>query len=671
MKNANVFTDTSLKTRLGEFQFRVYNDTQGKETIVLFTKNLNRDQAVPVRVHSECITSEVFGSLHCDCGEQLNKSLELIKEVGGVFIFLRQEGRGIGLFEKIKAYALQEKGLDTVDANLQLGHQRDQRSYEMVKTVLDDMGINKIHLITNNPSKVSEISKLGITVESRIPLCIKPNKINEKYFETKKQKFQHAFTDNSLVPYYFQFKVNSADEVKIIHDFLKNKKKDPLQNFAIGINIDSETLNYPHDLEKIEQIIQACLDTDLITPILHFSFLCSSNPKKDLEKLKQIFPNVKRLQVNDLDTIDLEFLKTAASLFQIDLPLSEEEMMIFENPKMKSFIKENNILIAIDNSKGRGIADSKEKFISIIDRLLNHGINNIALHGGFGPDSLDTYFFLKRYYKFNFSIDSESRLKTDGRFDLKKVKLYLSQLIRSEDPKAEAIDQTKTYLAKTRREEWESVEVEGTHFQIHPKVFHPGHFPSSKWFYQALSKKFGSKSIDFCEVGCGSGVISCLLALNNPSINIVATDLNTYASFNTLINAKEHQLADRIKVFNGDVLDGVNESYKFDYIFWALPFGYLDPGTELSTEDLQVFDSGYRATRKFFETATKYLKPDGEILLGFSKDLGNTTLLYELAEEFNLSLKLEQSTVLSEEKEVSFELLVAKSTEKFAAIRAS
>src|SRR5579864_7489344 len=203
------YVETKLATKFANFNIRVYPDTLGKETLVLWTDNLNLSKPVLVRVHSECLTGDVLGSLHCDCGSQLAKSLHLIGEEGGVLIYLRQEGRGIGLFEKMKSYQLQSEGYDTVQANIRLGHQPDQRSYEIVRTILKDLKINRIRLLTNNPSKVSDIAKLGVEIAERVPLISKSNKFNKKYLDTKRQKFQHL-PDNSIVHYFYQFHVDTA-----------------------------------------------------------------------------------------------------------------------------------------------------------------------------------------------------------------------------------------------------------------------------------------------------------------------------------------------------------------------------------------------------------------------------------------------------------------------------
>ena len=161
---------------------------------MISTKRLDPCKPVLVRMHSECMTGDVFGSLRCDCGEQLAKALAMIRKDGnGAVIYLRQEGRGIGLFEKIRSYRLQEQGYDTVEANVLLGHRPDARTYGKAVRALSDLGVRRIRLLTNNPSKVSEIARLGITVLERVPLIIAANAHNKGYLAVKRDKFKHIF----------------------------------------------------------------------------------------------------------------------------------------------------------------------------------------------------------------------------------------------------------------------------------------------------------------------------------------------------------------------------------------------------------------------------------------------------------------------------------------------
>lgn len=182
-----------LPTRYGEFEIHLYsNSLESKEHLALVMGAVNDSEPVLVRVHSECLTGDVLGSMRCDCGEQLARSLELIAEAGsGVLLYMRQEGRGIGLTDKLRAYNLQDEGMDTVDANLALGHQADARHYDSAALMLKDLGVKKILLLTNNPNKIEELQKLGIVVIERIPLMGEINPENERYLLTKASRMKH------------------------------------------------------------------------------------------------------------------------------------------------------------------------------------------------------------------------------------------------------------------------------------------------------------------------------------------------------------------------------------------------------------------------------------------------------------------------------------------------
>ncbi len=159
--------------------------------VVLCTENLDLNKPVNVRIHSECMTGDLFGSQRCDCGEQLEYSLRYISRYCGVIIYLRQEGRGIGLINKLKAYNKQDDGLDTLEANLALGFHADDRDYSNAIDILRDLGITKINLLTNNPEKLSAFEDTKIKVEKRIPVIIQPVDDNLEYLKTKKTSFGH------------------------------------------------------------------------------------------------------------------------------------------------------------------------------------------------------------------------------------------------------------------------------------------------------------------------------------------------------------------------------------------------------------------------------------------------------------------------------------------------
>lgn len=181
-----------LPTKFGEFDLHLFE--KGLEHHVAISKEFT---GVPlVRMHSECFTGDIFGSSRCDCGEQLQGALERINNEGGVILYLRQEGRGIGLPNKIRAYALQDQGFDTVEANHQLGFEADLRRYDIAAQMLKELGISRVRLLTNNPAKISELESHGIEVVERVPLSFEPNDYNKKYLLTKKTKMNHFLGDH-------------------------------------------------------------------------------------------------------------------------------------------------------------------------------------------------------------------------------------------------------------------------------------------------------------------------------------------------------------------------------------------------------------------------------------------------------------------------------------------
>jgi GTP cyclohydrolase II len=179
-------------TRYGKFRIHAFVDEVGKEHVALIRCEHGCHVGVPVRVHSRCLTGDTLTSLRCDCRDQLESSMRYFeKNECGVLIYLDQEGRGIGLANKIKAYALQDEGMDTVEANVHLGFREDTRDYSAAAGILKYLGINDIALLTNNPHKISDLKRHGIRVVKRIPLITKPNKYNRKYLDTKKKKMNH------------------------------------------------------------------------------------------------------------------------------------------------------------------------------------------------------------------------------------------------------------------------------------------------------------------------------------------------------------------------------------------------------------------------------------------------------------------------------------------------
>jgi 3,4-dihydroxy 2-butanone 4-phosphate synthase/GTP cyclohydrolase II len=188
-----------LPTQWGEFEMVAYTQLNtGEHHLAIIKGEWEQDEPILVRVHSSCVTGDIFGSCRCDCGPQLHKAMEMIEREGkGVIIYMNQEGRGIGLINKLHAYNLQETGFDTVDANLQLGFRADQRDYGVGAQILRSLGISKMRLMSNNPTKRAGLTGYGIEVIEKVPIEIKSNKYNELYLQTKRDRMGHTISKNS------------------------------------------------------------------------------------------------------------------------------------------------------------------------------------------------------------------------------------------------------------------------------------------------------------------------------------------------------------------------------------------------------------------------------------------------------------------------------------------
>jgi len=182
-----------LPTRFGEFEiFGFENEVDGEEAAALIKGKIQKDQTALVRIHSQCFTGDTLHSLKCDCGEQLEQALAKIQAEGhGILIYQMQEGRGIGLLNKLYAYELQDRGVDTVEANLQLGFEADQRSYSFCAQILKYFGVTKVRLMSNNPDKIQGLSGEGIDVVERVPLIVEASSLSRNYLKTKKEKLGH------------------------------------------------------------------------------------------------------------------------------------------------------------------------------------------------------------------------------------------------------------------------------------------------------------------------------------------------------------------------------------------------------------------------------------------------------------------------------------------------
>lgn len=419
-----------LPSKFGDFVVTCYRAPKGFETLVLTTQDFDATKSPLIRIHSECMTGDVFGSLRCDCGPQRDEAMSRIsKEGNGMFIYLRQEGRGMGLFSKVRAYSLMEKGVDTHEACVQLGHQPDERDYGLAVKILGDFGVKSLRLLTNNPSKVSPIFRAGFHVE-RVPLLIEPNKHNQGYFDTKKCKFNHLFEqDDSLYNFCGFTFTNPNTDINNLVERLCGLRLSTKTMIHVGVYVDESYLENKYLQDHIKKIYEVCLLNPKCIPVIHLTIENSKHPFALISGVKEVFSYIDAIQITHIGDGLVDIVKLATRHFKtVIVPLDEDNLEIVRSKDFQDVFNRFKPFILLDNSKGGGIQETKETLKNKIQTCLDNGINRIGLAGGFGPSTLENYFAMRDYFKIDFSIDAESNLHTNNMLDEEKVVSYLRRL---------------------------------------------------------------------------------------------------------------------------------------------------------------------------------------------------------------------------------------------------
>ena len=427
----------AMPTAFGVFDLCVWNGDRGRELVALSTPGLDPSKEVMVRVHSECLTGDLFHSLTCDCGPQKDLALKKIQEHGnGIFIYHRQEGRNAGLFKKIQGYNLMQSGMDTHEAYIKLAGHPDPREYSDVLTALTAiMGRRKapIRLLTNNPYKALFLERHGYRVVTE-PLHAGASVHNASYTQSKTDKFLH----NSIgyAPY--------ASVTLSLSDIRDHRKEIGYAIQDIGVSVEGRKLFLGVDLSESVDLKSAEIVEDLkifhtsaisrsdgVNLVLHMYYPESRSVQRDLKRfLHQLsFPYSIQFRL-PLDVsigfrVDVDLLDSFHAEHMI-FQLKESHSYLLEQKGFAEYFSSPNKFLLLEDSWGSGQVADPDVTRQHVLRAVSRGLSRVAVAGGYSVENASRVHDLEDYFKLPISVDAESRLRTDGKLDIAKMKRYLA-----------------------------------------------------------------------------------------------------------------------------------------------------------------------------------------------------------------------------------------------------
>ena len=424
-----------MPTDLGVFDLWVWNNERGRELVARSIPNLDPRKEVMLRVHSECLTGDLFHSLTCDCGPQKDLALKKIQEHGnGAFIYHRQEGRNTGLFNKVRSYNLMQQGMDTHEALISISGHPDPREYSEVLKVLNTILGNKksaIRLLTNNPYKAIFLERHGYTLAVE-PLRAGASVHNALYTETKTQKFLHntvgydPYASATLALADIQEQADEiTDLIRDVHPRVGSRK------LFIGIGLSSDSdLKDQKVLEDLEHFYSAAISRfENIHLVLHMYYPASRGAQRNLIRFlaRLTFPYSLQLRL-PLDApagfrVDVDLLDSLHAehiIFQI----KENQLYLLEKKNFVEYFSSPNKFILLDESFGTG-KEEEEVMRAKILNVVSRGLSRIAVAGGFSAETAPRIHELEDYFKIPISVDAETKLRSNGHFDVEKAREYL------------------------------------------------------------------------------------------------------------------------------------------------------------------------------------------------------------------------------------------------------
>ncbi len=438
MKTAKNIVSMPMPTKYGDFVMWVWEGERGQEPVALTTPNLDPNKEVMLRIHSECLTGDVFGSLTCDCGPQKDEALRQIGKHGnGILIYHRQEGRNMGLFKKVQAYNLMKSGADTFDANMILSGNPDAREYSTVVEMLDvllESHRSKMLLLSNNPYKCLILERAGYPVSMQ-SLIVGETIYNTEYIQTKIQKFSHYSGGHKpyvgVTIYRSDIGNKQLGELLCSYDSKNHERK-----LFLGVAVFPENGNLK-DLAFVEEfnaLTRVLNETKGLSIVLHMTYSARRQSYRDLQvflkKLKFNYSLQFRLRENSkLPKVDLELIESLGAE-NIIFQMNNSQYELLDDEKFVEYFRQSNHYILLDDSFGTGARESAEIRQSKILSVIKKGMSHISVAGGYDAEQLPELTKLEDYFKLPLSVDAESRLRSGGMVDVNKVQKYLSYFFK-------------------------------------------------------------------------------------------------------------------------------------------------------------------------------------------------------------------------------------------------
>lgn len=423
-----------MPTKYGDFRLYVWNGPRGQEPVALTTPLLDPDKEVMLRLHSECLTGDAFGSLTCDCGPQKDLALKRLHEHGnGVFLYHRQEGRNMGLYKKIHAYNLMMNGLDTHEANIALTGAPDGREYSDTLDILDTLlkgQKSRLRMLTNNPYKQLFLERYGYRVTPE-PLRTETGVHNEAYAAAKIRKFLHSSI--GFGPYvsftlkYDDIGTFDADCGDLLRQFDVHTHG---RQIFVGVELPENLLADSACATRLQNFYKSVGEMPGVHLVLHIDHPSSRAAERKLQRFLRgfDFPFSLQVRMKNCITFDPDFIDALYPQYVI-LQIRSEQISTIINSRNADYLSSPYRFVLLDDSWGKGIAADGATLKRHVLRLIESGVNRIAIAGGLDAESVGLVTELEDYFKLPISADAESRMRTGDRPDAHKIASYIGRFI--------------------------------------------------------------------------------------------------------------------------------------------------------------------------------------------------------------------------------------------------